>query len=259
MIPDLLTLRWAGGRPALPPGTPGPGPGPGQCRAWLFAFTGEADAEQALFELLSAEERDRAGRFVAALARRHFVQTRAALRMLLGQCLRREPAALAFDYGAYGKPSLQDAGALDFNVAHSGAHALLALADGCGVGVDIEQCRPVSDLDALAAMVFSATEHEAWSGLPADARTQAFFESWTAKEAVAKAVGRGLGLGLPEIELGAAPMPDGAFEAKAGGLGACRVFRLRAPEGYAAALALCGAGGGAAGGDQSVVRHRSGD
>ncbi|NYT82346.1 4'-phosphopantetheinyl transferase superfamily protein [Alcaligenaceae bacterium] len=242
MIPDLLTLRRLDGRLSLAEGTTVPGKG--QARAWTLAFADDARIEQACFELLSTDERERAGRFAAANAYRHFVQARAALRLLLGQCLDRAPEALAFDYGAYGKPVLKEGGRLHFNIAHSGGYALLALADGVDVGADIEQCRLTSDMDALAAMVFSACEHEAWLSLAPQARMRAFFESWTAKEAVVKAVGRGLGLGLPEVELGA-PMegaPDDEFRMKAAGLGECRVFRVQAPEGYAAALALWGQG-----------------
>ena len=57
--------------------------------------------------LLSPEELVRADRYKIERPRRHFIICRAILRQLLGSCINRSPAAIEFDYGPHGKPSLR--------------------------------------------------------------------------------------------------------------------------------------------------------
>src|SRR5690606_29009892 len=126
---------------------------PGCSRAWLHRFVDDAEIQEALLTLLSEDELARARAFIAPMARRHYIQSRAVLRMLLGAVLETCPKGLVFDYGPYGKPSLRDAASCCFNIAHSGDYALLAVSQGVPVGVDIELQRETADLDALARMV----------------------------------------------------------------------------------------------------------
>src|SRR5690606_1522132 len=112
---------------------------PGQCASWLFRFVDDAWLQGELLQCLSADERERAAVFRMPAARNRYVQTRAVLRMLLGGLLDMAPAGLVFDYGQFGEPSLRNATDYGFNVGHSGDYALLAVAHGLDVGVDIEQ------------------------------------------------------------------------------------------------------------------------
>ncbi|CAA9549445.1 MAG: hypothetical protein AVDCRST_MAG19-668, partial [uncultured Thermomicrobiales bacterium] len=59
-----------------------------------------------LLAALSADERERAGRFRADRDRGRFVAARGLLREILGRYLGREPGSLRFRYGAHGKPTL---------------------------------------------------------------------------------------------------------------------------------------------------------
>jgi 4'-phosphopantetheinyl transferase len=93
-------------------------------------------AEVDLTELacfLSPAERERAARFRVSEPRHHFVFGRALMRLLLGACLRVEPAALEFGYQPRGKPFLQAPASnedIRFNLAHSGSRVAIALARG---------------------------------------------------------------------------------------------------------------------------------
>ncbi|WP_180001910.1 4'-phosphopantetheinyl transferase family protein [Pollutimonas harenae] len=213
---------------------------PGHVRAWLYQFVDDAGTQEALLSLLSKDELERARAFIAPAARRHYIQARAVLRMLLGEVLETSPQELVFDYGCYGKPSLRDAAACCFNIAHSGDYALLAVAQGLSVGVDIERQRETADLDALARMVLSPAETDSWAVLPPADRAPVFFSTWTAKEALVKATGRGLGLGLSALEVGRFPggVPDAGCCVQMGESGVFRLVPLDAPLGYAAALAV---------------------
>jgi len=163
----------------------------GEAAIWL-ADLDAADTGEPALAVLSEDERERAARFVFEVHRRRFIACRAWLRRQLGERLQRAPHDLRFEYGPVGKPSLSG-GALRFNVSHSDRYALLAVADA-EIGVDIEQERPLSDMDALAERVFSTAERHALAQVPAARKAEAFFAGWTRKEAYIKARGEGIGL-----------------------------------------------------------------
>ena len=143
--------------------------------------------------LLTDEERDRAQRFVGPLLQRRFVAARAQLRALLGDHLGRDPRSLVFLLNEFGKPRLADHPGVHFSLSHSQDRALLAVSDGPEIGADLEMMRAVDHLD-LARRYFHPDEVGAIER-HRDPR-QAFFQIWTLKEAVVKAIGLGLSLPL---------------------------------------------------------------
>jgi 4'-phosphopantetheinyl transferase len=169
------------------------------------------EAERAsLAGLLSAEERARAARFHAVDHAHRFVVAHARVRQQLGGLLGVEPAGLSFASGAHGKPRIagkEGQARLEFNLSHSGALGLVGWAWQRAIGVDIEFWRPMSDEAALVRRFFSAAEIAAYEQLEPHARTPAFFNCWTRKEAYVKAVGRGLGLPLDSFDVS---LGDGA-------------------------------------------------
>jgi 4'-phosphopantetheinyl transferase len=92
-------------------------------------------------ELLSADERARAGQFMFDRDRRRYIAARARLRIILARYVGQAPAALQFHYGPHGKPALDG---ISFNLSHSADLALLAVSRGTVVGVDIERVRPIA-------------------------------------------------------------------------------------------------------------------
>ncbi|MFM7424669.1 MAG: 4'-phosphopantetheinyl transferase family protein [Elainella sp.] len=158
--------------------------------------------------MLSADEQARAKRFYFAKDHDRFTLARGMLRLILGRYLNLAPAAVQFQYGAVGKPALADAGtgaaSLCFNVSHSHQMALFALAQR-QVGVDLEQVRADCDGEAIAARYFSAQEQTALSQLDPDLRPRGFFNGWTRKEALLKAIGTGLTFPLDQLEVSLTP------------------------------------------------------
>ncbi|MGC1853430.1 MAG: hypothetical protein WA687_13430, partial [Solirubrobacterales bacterium] len=74
-----------------------------------------------------------------------------ALRRVLAHYLDADPGEIELRTGEYGKPALADPGApLRFNLSHSSGAALIAVACGREVGIDIERIRPRHDLLRLA-------------------------------------------------------------------------------------------------------------
>lgn len=134
---------------------------------------------------------------------------------------------LAFDYGPAGKPRLAGHDGPRFNISHSGTLAVIAVAR-VEVGIDVE-CRnaPVPDVPPGVFAAIEAREIQS-----ADDPLVAFYDTWTRKEALVKAMGAGLGESIANLVV-----------RRSGGvtIGGFHVQTLNVGEGYSAALAAeCG-------------------
>jgi 4'-phosphopantetheinyl transferase len=158
--------------------------------------------------VLSPVERARAGRYRQARDRARFLVGRGWLRTLLGRYIGDDPGRLEFRYGPQGKPELASpAGVspLRFNLAHSQDLALLAVAQGRQVGIDLEAIRPMAGADQIITRFFSPRERAAYLSLPEPERLDTFFRAWTRKEAYLKATGMGLAMALDQFDVALAP------------------------------------------------------
>jgi 4'-phosphopantetheinyl transferase len=163
---------------------------------------------------------------------------RAGLRALLAGYLDADPAALAFD--ERGKPRLDPPSALSFNLSHSGEAALIAVATETELGVDLEAVTQRADLDGLIRRTLLSSERAALD--EAGDRNLAFHRHWVAKEAFAKATGRGVA-SLRSFEV-ALDGPEGPRLVQVGGDPAearrWSLHMLDVAEPYVAALATEG-------------------
>ena len=134
---------------------------------------------------------------------------RRPLRRLLAAYLGFDAGVLELTQDAHGRPRLdpRHGAVLDFNWSHSGDHALVAIARGIAPGVDVERRRAQPRALELARRYFDAAEATALAALPEGARDEAFLALWTAKEALLKAHGRGIGYGLQRLRVAAPPQP----------------------------------------------------
>jgi len=150
--------------------------------------------------LLTLDEQERAARFRFPHLQSSFILARGALRILAGRYLNTGPAGIRFQYGPKGKPGLAEPERLRFNVSHSGTLALFAFTLDTEIGVDVEEIRPMPDMEQIAANFFSAQEAGEMMALPAERREPVFFQCWTRKEAYLKALGEGLSSTAPLSE-----------------------------------------------------------
>ena len=216
----------------------------------------------------------------SARRRREFLVCRGALRRILGGVLGTDPLAVAIVEGMHGKPRHRpDPGRppVGFNLSHSGERFVVAIALGMEPGVDIERIRAGRDLAGIARWSFSPAEQEEVAAAPEP--MDAFYRIWSRKEAVIKADGRGIAIGLDRFDVNAGEPPallDARWEGAVPGEAArWSLHSLEAPSGYAAALAVrrpdvtvvvhgaaepardrAGAGGREAAGDDA---HRAGE
>ncbi|WP_445145370.1 4'-phosphopantetheinyl transferase family protein [Dyella sp. Tek66A03] len=135
-------------------------------------------------------------------------QGRAPLLAMLGAYLGVPAAAIELEESTHGRPLLAPAlhdGAFAFNWSHSHDQALIAIARGIVPGVDLERLRAHPRALPIARRYFSPEEAAGLEALPDALRDRAFLELWTAKEAVLKALGRGLAFGLHRLSIGGLP------------------------------------------------------
>jgi 4'-phosphopantetheinyl transferase len=212
---------------------------------WLINLDQPDDVQRELVGLLQDDERARAARFARPLLQHRFTVGRGVLRRLVARYLGADPAALRLAQGPYGKPLLADASDLRFNLSHSEGQALLGVARGVEIGVDIEAVRPLRDRDDVARRTFTAGENRALAALPPPLRDAGFFACWTRKEAVVKTTGIGFAFELDWFDVPVSPVlgaPDRALELAVGGLaevaGSYALWSPRVVESFAAAVAI---------------------
>jgi 4'-phosphopantetheinyl transferase len=166
-----------------------------------------------LVGILEPAERTRAERIVRGSLRDQWIVCRASLRQILAVYTGSPAHAIQFETTSLGKPSLatgMNARQLpSFNISHSDCVALVAVAIGTPVGIDVERVRPLTDIDHLIERYFCAGERAELASLRGDGIERAFYRCWTRKEAVLKAAGLGLNAPLHEIcvESGESPRP----------------------------------------------------
>jgi 4'-phosphopantetheinyl transferase len=156
------------------------------------------------FALLSPDELERAERFIAPVHKHAFIGARAFLRRVLARATGIDPRHLVFESGTCGKPRLRraaDEPPIEFSFSRRTGFALVGIAADGPIGVDVEVVRPVDDLENVARRFFAPAEFRAIADTPAPARLRAFFDCWTRKEAVVKALGVGLSMPLDSFEV----------------------------------------------------------
>ncbi|HJZ30355.1 MAG TPA: 4'-phosphopantetheinyl transferase superfamily protein [Hyphomicrobiaceae bacterium] len=110
-----------------------------------------------------------------------------------------------------GKPRLEaQPDGIDFSLSYTDHLALIGLARGSAIGVDIERVRPVAiapqrrrNIETAAAALL----HQACAEGPAD---RAFMQAWVRLEALAKARGEGLAAVLVRLGIRHAQLPPAA-------------------------------------------------
>lgn len=219
-----------------------------EVHVWRIDLTPTSDGIQQYRSLLSPDEVQRADRFHFEQDRWRFTVARTAIRQILGCYLNLPAAELRFCYGPKGKPEL--AGGLEqcgikFNLSHSSDLALLAIASGLAVGVDIEWVKPEFATEEIAERFFSATEVQTLRALPNTQRAEAFFFCWTRKEAYLKALGDGLSVPLDSFAVAFAPGSSAALlhvKANPAEVERWSMYNVEVGKGYKAALIVEGNG-----------------
>lgn len=131
--------------------------------------------------------------------RGHALLAKLFLKSILAHYVMQAPKALVFQYNAYGKPALLGTD-LQFNLSHSEHFLALAICQTVSVGVDVQVMRQRVEPLAIAQRFFHQEEYQWLQTLTKDKQSQGFYRLWSAKEAVLKAAGIGIGAsGLKDV------------------------------------------------------------
>ncbi|MCX6459947.1 MAG: 4'-phosphopantetheinyl transferase superfamily protein [Actinobacteria bacterium] len=184
--------------------------------------------------ILDGIERDRLARFRRSEDRNRFATAAVLLRRQSGLLLGTDPGdvwvrrACAVCGGGHGKPTLPGTD-LFASVTHAGDLVGVALTRIAPVGIDIERYR-VIDLALLRGQVLGPGEIARSS--------DDFLRYWTRKEALTKATGDGIGVGLSDVRVTAPTEVAGLLSyPRRPGLRA-QVSDLDGAQGYVASIAI---------------------
>ena len=191
--------------------------------------------------LLDSEERARAAKFFSDVERAEFVASRSMLRSLLSFYLGCEPSGVRFGHAPGGKPHLLRHDArpdLRFNASRTCNLAMVAIAMGRDVGVDIEQITFDGGVADVMGKALTDEERASLEALPSQAEKHAeFFKLWVRKEAFLKARGDGLAIAPALVH---AQTPSGKVYLRGRLQRGWRVYDVAVGAGNAAAIAAGG-------------------
>ena len=169
---------------------------------WYQATDALDDAAiAAAVAVLSDDEREQYGRFHFRRDARDYAAAHALLRLTLSRYGDRAPDSWRFDKDAGGKPFLVDPGAFraSFSLSHARGMVACAVTTAGDVGVDVECTDRSVSVFAVAARFFAPAEAACLERLDYDAQPGGFFDLWTLKEALVKALGTGLATSLASL------------------------------------------------------------
>jgi len=149
-----------------------------------------------LIPLLSDAEMVRFDRFRQSADKERHALAHSLKRAVISQYLSCAPSGLSFTQSSHGKPFCLHSEAPHFNLSHSGDWVVLAVSTEGEVGVDVEFVREL-DTDSVIRRVSSAQEIDMYQN--SDSPSQYFLRLWTQKEAISKACGQGISVGLSSI------------------------------------------------------------
>jgi 4'-phosphopantetheinyl transferase len=187
---------------------------------WWVRVGDSTDARAAA--LLGAAEHERRRAMRHGPARAVYTVAHAAARVVAGRLLDADPAAVRFTAtcrhcgGPHGRPGVDlppghPAGdRLWVSLSHSGDRAVIGLAWGKAIGVDVEAIGLRGP--ELPLIALSPAEREQLASLPAGDRLPAFIRYWTRKEATVKATGDGLLTPPRRITLSAPDSPPSVLD-----------------------------------------------
>jgi 4'-phosphopantetheinyl transferase len=191
MALDAPTAK-AASETTLPPGPRAlPSPAPG-IDLWVCGLLASPDALASLAAMLAPAESARAARFGTEALRNRYIAGRGTLRQLLGKRLDLPPERVDIRRGSRGRPYVDGAAGLDFNVSHTGAFALIGMTSVGRIGVDVEHEGRALNAAGVARKFMATSEQAMLDALDSDLRRRTLLRLWTCKEAMSKATGEAL-------------------------------------------------------------------
>jgi len=210
----------------------------GEVHIWKAPLTSSNATLDNLRAILSAAERERAGRFAFEKDQARFISCRASLRLLLSRYIGIPPDKIVFRYEPQGKPALAGVAGWQFNLSHSRDLAAVAISRYDAIGIDLELIDPGFPRDEVASDLLAPDELHDLAFLPPTQQPEYFFQLWALKEALLKAVGGGFSLDPRAIRIRLDEALNPAIVSAPPEFIHASLHRLSLQSGFASALAV---------------------
>ncbi len=151
-----------------------------------------------LTRILSDSEQRRANRYHFLKDKNRFIICRALLKILLAEYTDLDINQIIIDVDANKKPYISSHPSVYFNVSHSVDYAIIAIAIN-PVGVDIEYINKEFNYNDILPTVFHQNEMEEIE--LSKEKHLSFYKLWTRKEAIVKAIGKGINDDISKISV----------------------------------------------------------
>jgi 4'-phosphopantetheinyl transferase len=151
---------------------------------------------------LSDDEKERGERFLYDIDAYIYIVKHNLLRIILGRYLNCNPKEILYKYNLYQKPYiLHPSINIQFNISSSSNRFIAAFCLHQAVGVDVELIRKIENIKQLTSDYF--TVNEAGSVIiHSDFMLETeFFNIWSMKEALIKAIGKGLAMDINTFDI----------------------------------------------------------
>lgn len=154
-----------------------------------------------LVPFLSDSERNRSERYHFKKDQNRFIICRIILKHILAEHINEDITKIIIDIDSHKKHYLPLHPSVFFNISHTANYALIAIANSA-IGVDIEYINTDFNYPEILSNIFSKNEMEDLN--MSRNKHLTFYKFWTRKEAIVKAIGKGIDDHLKHI-----PVTDG--------------------------------------------------
>ena len=188
-----------------------------------------------LINVLSSFEQDRANRYHFIKDKNRFIICRSLLKFLLAEYTGLTIDKISVVIEANKKPYLASHPFVFFNVSHAGDYALIAIAKR-PVGIDVELINRNFDFNEILPNIFNKIEID--EIILSQEKQATFYRYWTRKEAIVKAIGKGIDDDITKI-----PVTNGSHSLPSSlvcDFQKLTVFSFNLNEDYIGSLAITG-------------------
>lgn len=148
---------------------------------------------------LSDSELKQANKYYNKILRERYIVSHTLLRYILSDYIKQSPEKIQFSTNEYGKPFLEGS-SIRFNMSHSHNMVAYIITFNNNIGIDIEFNDNKLDIKKLFDLVLTPRERIIFDLLKPEQQASTFYNLWTKKEALTKAIGIGLSYPLSNIE-----------------------------------------------------------
>jgi 4'-phosphopantetheinyl transferase len=161
-----------------------------------------ADMVPVSYNNLSDHEKKRADRFKHKSDYNCYISVHALLRFELSKLMHTEARLIRIEESLNGKPFTSDVD-IPFSLSRTNnSFAFVIGRSSQSLGIDIERIKPGINFTSISQSYFSSMEQQLVFSFDRIAdQNQAFFEIWTRKEALLKAIGIGINTELSKVQV----------------------------------------------------------